>query len=535
MLKSKNKVETNTYDLEVSVSAEEFEAAIQQVYNRKRKGIALPGFRKGKATRKMIESFYGKGVFYEDALESVYPVAVDEALKESELDVVDYNADVKDVGENGVELLLKVTVKPEEISIEKYKGLEAEKPEATATKEDIEQEIDRLLERNSRMVTVEDRAAQDGDIAVIDFEGFVDGVAFEGGKGENHSLTLGSGQFIPGFEEQVIGRSVNDEFDVNVTFPEEYAPELAGKEAVFKVKLHEVKFKEMPELDDDFAKDVGEDYETVADLKKGIKEELSEKKAEHAKQTFEENLLKIVADNLKAEIPEVMFKKKAEENIESFSQRISQQGIDLNTYLSYVGMDRAKFEGEMFEQAVTQVKIQLALEKIAEIEKITVSEQEIDDEIAKMAEAYSIDVETVKKVVTADNISSDIKGKKAVDLIAENAKVIKPEAEKKAKEEATKPKTAAKAKTTTKAKTTAKPKTTAKAKSDSSAKTKTTSAASKAKSTTTAKAKTETKTAAKTKAKAEDKTEDTKKTATTAKKPAATKKATTKKKVEKAE
>jgi trigger factor len=309
MLKSTNKTGTNAYELEVSISAEVFEDAIVKAYNKQKKNISVPGFRKGKATRHMIESLYGKGVFYEDALETVYPDAVESALKESELKVVDYNVEVKEMGQNGVELLVKVTVKPEDIEVGEYKGLEAVKAESVVTDEEVDAEINRLLDRNSRIITVEDRAAQNGDIAVIDFEGFVDGKAFEGGKGENHSLTLGSGQFIPGFEDQIIGHNVNDEFEVNVTFPEDYAPELAAKEAVFKVKIHEIKFKELPELDDDFAKDVGEDYETVDDLKNGIKQDMLRHKEEHAQTDFEEELLKKIADNLKAEIPQVMIEK----------------------------------------------------------------------------------------------------------------------------------------------------------------------------------------------------------------------------------
>jgi trigger factor len=413
MLKSTNKTGTNAYELEVSISAEVFEDAIVKAYNKQKKNISVPGFRKGKATRHMIESLYGKGVFYEDALETVYPDAVESALKESELKVVDYNVEVKEMGQNGVELLVKVTVKPEDIEVGEYKGLEAVKAESVVTDEEVDAEINRLLDRNSRIITVEDRAAQNGDIAVIDFEGFVDGKAFEGGKGENHSLTLGSGQFIPGFEDQIIGHNVNDEFEVNVTFPEDYAPELAAKEAVFKVKIHEIKFKELPELDDDFAK-----------------EDMLRHKEEHAQTDFEEELLKKIADNLKAEIPQVMIEKRAEDNKNSFSQRIGQQGIDLDTYLMYLGMDRKKFDEDMLEQAKTQVKIQLALEKIAELEGLTASEEEIEEDIKKMAENYGIDVDTIKKIVSEESVAADIKSRKAVEVIAANAKALKPEEKK---------------------------------------------------------------------------------------------------------
>lgn len=439
MLKSTNKTGTNAYELNVSISAQVFEEAIVKAYNKKKKNISVPGFRKGKATRHMIESLYGKGVFYEDALESIYPEAVDSALKESALNIVDYSVEVKEMGQNGVDMLVKATVKPEEIDVGEYKGLEAVKAEPVVTGEEVDAEINRLRERNSRMITVEDRAAQNGDIAVIDFEGFVDGKAFEGGKGENHSLTLGSGQFIPGFEEQIIGHSVNDEFDVNVTFPEEYTPELAGKEATFKVKVHEIKLKELPELDDDFAKDVGEDYETVEDLKNGISQDMLHHKQEHAKNDFEEELLRKIANNLKAEIPEVMFEKRAEDNKNSFAQRISQQGIDLDTYLMYLGMDRNKFDEDMLNQAKEQVKVQLALEKIAEIEGITASEDEIEEEIKKMAENYGIDIDTIKKIVAEESVAADIKGRKAVEVIAASAKPIKPEEKKEQEDKEEKP------------------------------------------------------------------------------------------------
>ncbi|MBQ7595887.1 MAG: trigger factor, partial [Clostridia bacterium] len=279
MLKSANKTDTNTYTLEVSISGEDFKAAIAEVFKKQRKKISIPGFRKGKVPMQMIERYYGKGVFYEDALDLVYPDAVSDAIKESGIDAVSspYDVDIKEIGDDGVEMTMKVTVKPE-VEVGEYKGLKAEKAEATATAAEVKKELEALQERNARIITVEDRAVELGDITVIDFEGFVDGKAFEGGKGEDFDLTIGSGQFIPGFEDQIIGHNAGDEFDVNVTFPTEYDPKLAGKDATFKVKVKEIKTKELPELDDEFAKDVSDEADTLADLKKSIKADLTAKK-----------------------------------------------------------------------------------------------------------------------------------------------------------------------------------------------------------------------------------------------------------------
>jgi trigger factor len=291
MLKSANKTDTNVYTLEVTISGEDFKAAIVKAYNKQKNKIQLPGFRKGKASLAMIEKFYGKEVFYEDALDIVYPDVVGDAIKEAGIDPVaaPEDLDVKKMDETGVEMTMKITVKPE-ITIKDYKGIEAEKGDDTVSAADVKAELTSRQERNARVITIEDRKAKKGDIAVIDYEGFVDGKAFNGGKGENHELTLGSGQFIPGFEEQVVGHMPGDEFDVNVTFPTEYAEELAGKDATFKVVLHEIKCKELPELDDEFAKDVSE-FDTLADLKKNIKEELTKKKADDVKKSFESAVL----------------------------------------------------------------------------------------------------------------------------------------------------------------------------------------------------------------------------------------------------
>ena len=397
-LKSSNKTDTNVYTLEIEIGAEPFKAAVLKAYNKAKSKIALPGFRKGKAPLAMIERFYGKDVFYEDALEIAFPEAVSDAYKEAGIEPVDSPKDVnvKSIGEDGVLFEMKVTVKPEDIKVKAYKGLEAEKAEAAVTPEEVDARIEAMRERNARTITVEDRAAAKGDIAVIDFEGFVDGKAFEGGKGSNYELELGSGQFIPGFEDQVIGHNAGESFDVNVKFPEEYTPELAGKDATFKVTLHEIKVKELPELDDEFAKDL--DYDNVDELKKGVE----------------------------AEIPEVMFDTQKEENINNFAQRLAQQGIDVDTYLSYMGTDKKAFESSMREQAVSQVKLGLALDKIAEDEKIEVSAEDIEEEFKKLAEMYGMEVEKIKSLIAEDLLKADLLKEKVVKFVVDNAKALKP-------------------------------------------------------------------------------------------------------------
>lgn len=426
-LKSAEKVEANVRELEIAISAEDFKAAVLKVFNKKKGSLTLPGFRKGKAPLHLIERTLGKDYFYQDALEMLFPDVVEEAYKEGGIFAVDspFDVDVKEIGEDGVTFTLKVTVKPE-VEVTQYKGLQGEKAEVEVTPEEVDRELDRMRERNSRTSVIEDRAAQNGDITVIDFEGFIDGVAFEGGKGENHSLTLGSGSFIPGFEEQIIGHSTGDEFDVAVTFPQEYnATELAGKEAVFKVKIHEIKVKELPELDDDFAKDASE-YETMAELKKSVEDDILEHKKEDTEKMFEEQVLMALTDNVKAEIPDVMTAKKAKQLTDNFVQRISQQGADLETYLMYTGLDKETFDAQMTEQAKKQVTLQLGLEKIAELEDLTASEDDINAEYQKLAEMYGVDVERLKGVFPEENIKADIVSDKAVKLVVEHAKAVKP-------------------------------------------------------------------------------------------------------------
>ena len=425
-LKSCNKVDTNTYEIEVTVDAQTFADATKQAYMKQRKSIQIPGFRKGKASQGMIEKVYGEAVFYEDALEIVYPDAVQGAIDEAQLRVVDqpFDLDVPVMSKaEGVEMKMKLTTYPE-VKLGEYKGLEAEYGETEATDEDVAEELKNMQERNSRLVTVEEGAAERGDTAEIDFEGFVDGVAFEGGKGENYPLELGSGSFIPGFEEQVAGHSVDEEFDVNVTFPEEYEPSLAGKDAVFKCKIHEIKHKELPELDDEFAKDVDDEVETLDELKEKLKKQISERKAETAKREFEDALLEKVIDGIEAEIPECMFTQKTDEMIQDYAYRLQMQGIDLNTYLQYLGQTMEDFRAQFEEGAKKQVKVSLALEAIVKAENIEATEEEIEAEVNKLAEQYGMEADQIKTAVPEEQLKADIVNGKAVDFVVENAKKL---------------------------------------------------------------------------------------------------------------
>lgn len=422
-LKSSNKIDTNTYEIEVTVTPEVFTEACKSAYMKQRKSIQLPGFRKGKATQGMVEKVYGEAAFYEEALEIVYPEAVTAAISEAELRTVDqpYDLEVPVMSKSeGVEMKMKVTVYPE-VKLGEYKGLSASMLPTEASDEDVDKELENMRDRNSRLVSVEDRAAEMGDTAEIDFEGFVDGVAFDGGKGENYPLELGSGSFIPGFEEQVAGHKIDEEFDVNVTFPEEYAAELAGKDAVFKCKIHEIKTKEMPELDDEFVKDVSE-FDTLDELKADIKKQITEKKEAEAKTDFENQLIEQVVENMECEVPECMFDHRTDEMIQDYSYRLQMQGIDLNTYLSYLGQDMDSFKASFRTGAENQVKASIALEAIVDAEKIEATEEEINAEIAKLAEQYQMEAEQIKNAVPADQIATDIKTRKAVELVVSSAK-----------------------------------------------------------------------------------------------------------------
>lgn len=421
-LKSSNKIDTNTYEIEVTVTPEVFADACKSAYMKQRKSIQIPGFRKGKATQGMIEKVYGEGAFYEDALEIVYPQAVTDAISEAGLRTVDqpYDLEVPVMSKaEGVEMKMKVTVYPE-VKLGEYKGLKAKMLPVEATDEDVDKELENMRDRNSRLVTVDDREAQMGDTVELDFEGFVDGTAFDGGKGENYPLELGSGSFIPGFEEQVAGHNTEEEFDVNVTFPEEYAAELAGKDAVFKCKIHEIKMKEMPELDDEFAKDVSE-FDTLDELKADIKKQISDKKESEAKTDFENQLMEQVVENMECEIPECMFEHRTDDMIQDYSYRLKMQGIDLDTYLSYLGQDKDAFKASFRTGAENQVKTSIALEAIVEAENIEATDEDIEEEIKKLAEQYQMEAEQIKNAVPQDQIASDIKTRKALDLVVDSA------------------------------------------------------------------------------------------------------------------
>lgn len=421
-LKSSNKVETNVYELEITVDAETFTEACKKAYLKQRKSIQIPGFRKGKATQGMIEKVYGEGAFYEEALEIVYPEAVGAAFEEAGLNVIDQPSDVDFPvmsKAEGVVITMKVTTYPE-VKLGEYKGIKGKMLDTDATDEDVETELKNMQERNSRLVTVEDREAAMGDTCDINFEGFVDDVAFDGGKGENYPLELGSNSFIPGFEEQVAGHKAGEEFDVNVTFPEQYEPSLAGKDAVFKCKINEIKAKELPELDDEFAKDVSE-FDTLDELKEDLKKQIADRKAENAKIDFENQILEQVCENMEVEIPECMFTQKCDEMVQDYAYRLQMQGLDLNTYLQYLGQTMDQFKEQFMEGAKQQVKSKLALDAIVKAENIEASEEEIEAEINKLAEQYNMEADKIKTAVPTEQLSADITTRKAVDFIVDNA------------------------------------------------------------------------------------------------------------------
>ena len=433
MLKSTNNVEKNVYELEITIDGATFEAAVQKAYLKVRKDITINGFRKGKAPRAFIEKIYGSGVFYEDALELVYPEAVSEAITESKLEVVGmpYDLEVPEIGKDGVVLKLKVAVKPE-VELGKYKGLKATRPSCKVAADEVKAELAKMQEQNSRMVSVDDRAVKKNDTAVIDFEGFVDGVAFDGGKAEMYELVIGSGSFIPGFEDQIIGHKIGEEFDVNVTFPAEYQENLASKDAVFKIKLHEIKVKELPALDDDFAMDLGSDNLDV--LKKTVKKQLEDAKKADADSKIANDLLEEVVKGMKVDVPAAMVEAEIDNIVDNFNYRLQSQGLDLNTYLSYTGMEMAAFRDGYKENAEAQVKLSLAIEAIAKAEGIEATEDEINAEYENLAKAYAMDVDAVKKAVPTDSLASDIKSKKAIDFVKDNAVIADEKATKKAAE-----------------------------------------------------------------------------------------------------
>ncbi len=424
-LKSANKVETNKHELEIEISAEAFEAAVQAAYLKTKKNINVPGFRKGHAPRKIVEREYGEGVFYEDALNAIIPGEVDTAVAQAGLELVARpDVEVAEVSKEKGAVIKAVCITKPEIEIKDYKGIKIEKSVKTVSDEDVDHEIDHIRQKGMRIITVEDRAAQTGDDVVIDFEGFKDNVAFEGGKAEKFTLTLGSGQFIPGFEEQIVGHNIGDEFDINVTFPEDYgAKELAGAPVVFKIKLHEIKVKELPELDDEFVKDQSE-FDTVDELKADVRKKLEEAAEKASEQEEEGKIFDEVIAKVEGEIPEVMYDKRVDEMIEEMGQRLAPQGISVDMYLQYTGQTMDSLKKTYREQAEKQVKLRLALEKIAELENIEATDDEAEEEIKKMADNYKMDVDQVKSYVTVDAVKKDIAVGKAADTVKEAA-VIK--------------------------------------------------------------------------------------------------------------
>lgn len=418
------KEEANAYELVVSVDGETFEKAINKVYKKEVKKINIQGFRKGKAPRRIIEKMYGTEVFYDDAMQDCYPEALYAAAEEAGVKIVAVESlEAIEASAEGFTFKAQVIVEPE-MEIDGYKGIEIEKKSTEVTDELIEKEIEQVRERNSRLVTVEDRAAENGDTAVIDFEGFVDGEAFEGGKSEGYNLSLGSGNFIPGFEEQIVGHKAGEEFSIFVKFPEEYqAEKLQGKEAEFKIVLHEIKTKELPEVDDEFVQDVS-DKETLEEYKEELRETVGKRLVDEAEKDVDDKIAEKLMELVQGEIPEAMYENQTNEMIRDFENRLRSQGLDMDTYMRYMGMDVNALKGMYRTDAEKRVKLRLALETIAKKENIEVTEADLDEEYGKLAETYKMDVDKVKAAIAADSLSEDVRVQKALDLVKASA-VIK--------------------------------------------------------------------------------------------------------------
>ncbi len=420
-------VEKNVVQLEIEVDAAKFEEGMQQSYKKNASKFNVPGFRKGKAPRNIVERYYGEQALYDDAINIVCSEAYDQAIEEKNLQPVDRpEIDIIQIGnKQNLIFTAKVTVKPE-VELGAYMGVEVTKADATVTDEDVEKEFNKVVEKNSRLVTVTDRPVQSGDTAVIDFEGFIDSVPFEGGKGTDYSLVIGSGTFIPGFEDQLIGKSTGEEVDVNVNFPEEYGKEeLNGKPALFKVTVKEIKVKELPEIDDEFAKDISE-FDTLEEYKKDLRNKLEETAKHKAEHENEESVIQKVAENATVEIPRVMVEKQIDSMARDFDMRLRYQGLDLQKYLEIMGMDFEAFRGQFAGRAENEVKIQLVVEKIAQVENVQVSDDELDEEVKRMAEAYKQSAEDLKKSLTPEDqvyVKKDIAFKKTIKLLVENAKL----------------------------------------------------------------------------------------------------------------
>ena len=419
------KLEKNMAKLTIEVSAEEFEKAITAAYQKNRGKINVPGFRKGKAPQQMIEKMYGAGIFFEDAANAVIPEAYEKAAEESGLDIVSRpEIDVVQI-EKGKAFIFtaEVAVKPE-VTLGQYKGIEVEKSVVEVTEDEVNEEIDKAREQNARIISVEDRAVKSGDMTIIDFEGFVDGVAFEGGKGENHNLTIGSGQFIPGFEDQLIGVEIGKEVDVNVTFPEEYhAEDLAGKPAVFKVTVKEIKEKQLPELDEDFVQDVC-DFDTVDEYKADVESKIKERKESEAKSKKEDAVVEKIVENSQMDIPDAMLETQVRQMADDFAMRIQQQGLSLEQYFKFTGLTPEAMKQQMEPTAMKRIQTRLVLEAIVDAEKIEVSEEEMNAEFEKMAKLYNMEVEKLNELMgefEKENMKKDLAVQKAVDLVVEAA------------------------------------------------------------------------------------------------------------------
>ena len=425
-VKSCEKIEKSQVALTIEVEAAEFEAAMEKAYRKMRGKINVPGFRPGKAPRKIIEGMYGAEVFFDEAINIAFPDAYEAAVKEKELQVVGYPS-VELVGEctrQGFTFKAVAPVYPE-VTLGQYQGLSAPKEEVTVTAEDVDRRLQTLTERNTRLVSVE-REAKEGDTAVIDFEGFLDGKPFDGGKGWNHSLELGSHSFVPGFEEQVIGMKAGDEKDIDITFPEDYHADLAGKAVVFKVKCHEVKEKEVPVLDDEFAKDVSE-FDTLNELKADLEKKITEEREKDVQRGFEDALMEQVAGGITADIPDAMVEGQARQFLENFRTQIAQQGIPYDQYMQMTGMSEAKLLEDAKEPALRQVKMDLAVMAIIKAENIEAGDEDVEEEYKKMAEQFGMDVEMVKKYIQADQVKDQICSRRAVEIVRESATAVKPE------------------------------------------------------------------------------------------------------------
>lgn len=421
-------VEKNVVQLEIEVDAAKFEEGMQQSYKKNVSKFNVPGFRKGKAPRNIVERYYGEQALYDDAINIVCSEAYDQAIEEKNLQPVDRpEIDIIQIG-NKQNLIFsaKVTVKPE-VELGSYMGVEVTKADATVTEDDVEKEFNKVIEKNSRLVTVTDRPVQSGDTAVIDFEGFIDSVPFEGGKGTDYSLVIGSGTFIPGFEDQLIGKNIGEEIDVNVSFPEDYGKEeLSGKPALFKVTVKEIKVKELPAVDDEFAKDISE-FDTLEEYKKDLRNKLEETAKHKAEHENEDGVIQKIAENATVEIPKVMIEKQIDAMARDFDMRLRYQGLDLQRYLELMGMDFEAFRAQFAGRAENEVKIQLVVEKISQVENVEVSDAELDEEIKKMAEAYKQSAEDLKKSLRPEDeeyVKKDIAFRKTVKLLVESAKLV---------------------------------------------------------------------------------------------------------------